>query len=195
MEISRHLRSVEELLGFNAFYWRIEPGTATVQRHLPPSWNKHPLGTQCHSFIHLFTVTLATWDKMTICYKNPHKSKWDDVNIQTSKHKIKQAHRQGRIHLAWESGRLPKEHSSIWWAVRTLIEKSHWKEKGAWERNEVVISFQDSWGAGAKNRPGTKLMLFLQARKIPAAGALARTTPTKCKQNYSYLLAVCWRTH
>lgn len=100
MEISRHLRSVEELFGLNAFYWRTEPGT--VQRHLPPSW-KHPLGTQCHSFIQLLTVTLATRDEMIVCYKNLHKSKWDNVNIQTSKHKIQQAHRQGRIHLAWES--------------------------------------------------------------------------------------------
>lgn len=144
MEISRHLRSVEELLGLNVFYWRTEPGTATVPRHLPPSWNKHPLGTQCHSFIQLLTVTLATWDEMTVCYKNLHKSKWDDVNIQTSKHKIQQAHRQGRIRLAWSQGRLPQKDSNIfklWWALRSLSDKKRANRRRRGPGREMRLLF------------------------------------------------------
>lgn len=155
-----------------------------------------------------YSIRTYTWvNKMTLTYKpaktrystNTDKREWvresgSGVRGQGVRDSVRelgnqsgsQGVREG-IHRRWQQLQASMDSQEFVWQARPT------ERRGTWERNEV-ISFQDSWGAGTKNRPGTKLMLFLQARKIPAAGVLARTTPTKCKQN-SYLLPVCWRTH
>lgn len=179
-QISKHLEEPKLLLlqkwakynyciGTIAFEWEV---TLSLSCNIRSSWR------ECHSFIHSFTKYACVKGPPYVkhsagccsgsmkqqgalrVYKLVDEAIW---HTQTCKRKT-QWGKKRVLKSTWEVREgFPEEkriqdlmdNQESVWQIRAT------ERRRAWDRNQVVIAFQGSWGAGAKKRPGKKLMLFL----------------------------------